>query len=144
MIEYWHMVHSYRLRAFVIFLLCFCFVVGLPSLSMIHAQGLVPCGNQADATSSANSCDYKAFVQLLKNILDFMYFAATLVTVGLVAHTGFLYLTAGSKPGQLEAAKKRFATVGIGFVLMLGSWLIIKTLVDLLISDALRQYNPLK
>jgi len=107
-------------------------------------SGLVPCGNESGADEAAKSCDFKALVTLGQRLINFLMFAAVLMTVVLLVITGFRYVTAGANTGELARAKSTFRTIGIGFLLVLGAWLIINTLVTLLLNPNSGITNPLR
>lgn len=136
----------YMARNILFFVLCFSMLFGIPSLNLVHAdintileEGIVPCGNEP-GPEAAQSCTYADAWQLVDNILDIMFYIAILLTVYLLVVTGFKYLTAGSKSGQLEEAKKNFTTIGVGFLLMLSAYLIINLIVSTLLNTT--EINP--
>ncbi len=139
------------LAALFFFVLMFVNIIAIPTLAHAAAEtddnwfnGLVPCGKEINAVEAANSCDFNALVTMGKRVVNFLFYASILMTVCLLVWTGYQYITAGSNTGQLAQAKKTFLTVGIGFLLVLGAWLIINTVVDVLLNPEAGIDNPLQ
>ncbi len=106
-------------------------IISLPVC--VSAAGLIPCGQDDD------TCRFRDFAVLIQQVISFLafYIAAPLATLAIM-YAGFKYLTSMDKPGPREEAKKILQNVLIGFFFVLGAWLIIDTILDVLLKN-----NPL-
>lgn len=68
-------------------------------------------------------------VYLANNIITFSIWLATAIATLMFAYAGFLYVTASANKNNLDQAKKIFTNTLIGFVLILGAYLIINLIV---------------
>jgi len=75
-------------------------------------------------------CGWKHIVKLAQNIVNFLIAFSVVIATLMFTYAGFLYLTAGGNPSRLEKAHKIFINVGIGFVFVLGAFLIVKLVMD--------------
>lgn len=89
--------------------------------------GLVPCGVGSDLTN-ATQCEACNFVQLIQNVISFVIGISIPIAVALFAYAGFLYFTSGASQENRDKAKKIFKPLFLGFLLILGAWLIINTI----------------
>jgi hypothetical protein len=89
--------------------------------------GLVPCGVGSDLTT-ATQCEACNLVQLVQNVISFAIGISIPIAVALFAYAGFLYFTSGASPENQSKAKKIFKPLFLGFLLILGAWLIINTI----------------
>jgi len=89
-------------------------------------KGIVPC---------VDACDFKDFIALLKNAIDFGIYVAPMIAAIIFAYGGFLYMTAGSNQGQTEKAKEVFRLTLIGLVFVFGAWLIVNTVLSTLTTS---------
>lgn len=64
-------------------------------------------------------------VELVDNLLDFAVYISALVATIMFVYAGFLYVTAASRPENLNQAKGIFGKVFLGFIIVLTAWLII-------------------
>lgn len=101
----------------------------LLAISMASAQtsGLVPCGNPGQP-----ACNVCSFLEMVKIILNFgiqvsFAFAALFITWG-----AFVIMTAGGSEQRVTEGKKMMTTAIIGMVIILSSWLILGTVVQIL------------
>jgi hypothetical protein len=80
-------------------------------------------------------CDFADLITLVKNLINAMVFISTLIVVGLLIYVGITLLTAGGDEGALKKAKGTFFQVVIGYLWILGGWLVIYTITSVLLSD---------
>lgn len=121
-----------------IFGFIFAFIVIFTPTAVSFAAGIVPdCGKVvttigADGSESStinNPCDFNYFMELLNNVIKFLLFTiATPFIALIIMYTGYLYLTAGGSAGQTEKAKHILTSVVFGYLLALGAWLIVNTI----------------
>ena len=90
---------------------------------------IVPCDGGAKA------CGFCDLVQLSQNIISFLVGFSVIVAVLLFVYAGFLYLFSGGSEENIKKAHKLFRSVFIGFILILGAWLIIDTIMKAFVGD---------
>jgi hypothetical protein len=110
------------------FLAVFVFAIALVApVSHVEAGGfaesIVQCGGQGQP--ECNICDFESLIQRL---MRFAIYISVLIATGLFAYAGLLMLSAGGNSGQVEKAKGIFTAVIIGFVVLLGAFLIVDTI----------------
>lgn len=118
---------------FVSLLLLTCALFGL---NIAEAQGvneivvpenfsIVPQGCGATLKEECNVCDFAA---LIANIFQALIYGATVGCSMLFMWAGFKYITAADNPGQIKEAHQIIWNVIIGFVFLLGSWVVVDTI----------------
>lgn len=125
----------------------------LAMLGLVAALGLPALAFAADFTgpivpqdfvtrgTTLQACD---LVTLADNIVKFAIFAGTLVATLMFLYAGFLYVTASADSGNIDKAKKIFTDALIGFVFILGAWLIIDTLLHVFVGAKLGPWNKIE
>lgn len=101
---------------------------------------------------AVQACD---LVTLVDNIVSFATYVAVFIATVMFAYAGFLYVTAASRPENLNQAKGIFGKVFLGLILVLGAWLIINLVMSVLFNDQIggswtslgdcgerREFNP--
>ncbi len=93
-------------------------------------------------TDSANNCAIVSpdavgglsnFIwKIALNVIEMAIVLATYVAVFFILYGGFLYMTGGSSPGQLEKARKTILDAVIGLVICLGSIAIINLIFSII------------
>ena len=109
--------------------------------SFVFASGgLVPIVPQSNQGSGCNGpggcqsvCDLAIFAQ---NILNDAIFGAVFLAAILFTYAGFKMLTSPANPGQLAKGKQLFYSVLIGFLIILGAWLIINAIMSVMVSGS--------
>ncbi len=91
---------------------------------------IVPCDNVT------NACDFNALMCMANNIIDALIYFSVLVAVAMFAFAGFKYLTAGGDMGAMKQARSIFTNVAIGFIFVLGAWLIVTLILQTLVSTS--------
>lgn len=80
-------------------------------------------------------CDFNYFMKLINNIIKFLLFVIAAPFLALIImYVGYLYLTSGGS-NQTEKAKQILFRVVIGYVIALGAWLIVSTIISNLKVD---------
>ncbi|MDO8604187.1 MAG: hypothetical protein Q7K40_02185 [bacterium] len=109
------------------------------------AQVGIPCGEDlnGDKIISGNNeeCNFNDLIQLANNIIKFLIYK---VAVPLTA-IGFMFVGARlvinqDKEGEWTKAKEAFSNIAIGFFIMLGAYVLIKTGLFALLSDDQRTF----
>ncbi|USN95078.1 MAG: hypothetical protein H6791_01480 [Candidatus Nomurabacteria bacterium] len=98
--------------------------------------GLVHCGGYGADGNPEYPCNFEFVIGTMENVIDFLLFTIAMPLAALAfMYAGFLYLTAGSNPGNVSKAKKIFWNVLWGLVIALAAWLAIYTLMTMLGVD---------
>ena len=108
-------------------------VVVLPPVALAapgdaSTGGLVPCGvgSGPDVATECQACN---LVQLSQNVVMFLIGLSIPVAIALFAWAGILYFTSGMGGSEnISKAKTIFRSAVFGFVLAVGAWLIVNTL----------------
>lgn len=108
---------------FGLFLLVGALIVASP----VYAAGIVPCDGPG-----CRACD---FIQLGQNIIDwFIKIAASIIALTF-AWGGMKMVMSGGDTGAVSSARSIMTNSVIGLVILLGSWLIVNTILNLLVSE---------
>ena len=100
-----------------------------------NAQGLAP--NCGVPSAGQPYCELCHVVQLIDRIIDFIIIDFSWpVAAILFAYAGFLYITSRGS-GQIETAKRIFVDVALGFIIILGAWLLIDAIMQTLVGNRL-------
>lgn len=114
--------------------------IALPALA---AGGLIPCDGVCSPNSTnCISCTPCHFLQMVVNIANFIVKNVVPPLAGLLFLIGgiMMIMAAGSE-SRFKKGKEIIVNTGIGVVIVLGSWLIINTLI-LAIARQDAGYNP--
>lgn len=84
-------------------------------------------------TTGANACDFVAFIKQLNKIILYAIYISFPITGIAMAYAGYLLMTAEGNTKQWDAAKEMVTRVLIGFVLILGAWILIRTIISQLV-----------
>ena len=113
----------------------------LPATVPLMAAGIVPNCNTGTINKTTgnydNTCDFNSLILLINNVIKFllMDIAAPFIAI-IIIYTGYLYMTAGGNAGQTEKAKHILRNVVIGYIIALGAWIIINTIITSLGLDS--------
>jgi len=101
-------------------------------------SGLIPCGTKANP----NMCTVCDFFKLIQNIINFfLYVSAPLTTLAAI-YIGFLFMFSGGSPQKVTEAKGKLWMVIIGLFWILGSWLVINTVLNMVASKSAFPWKP--
>lgn len=93
-----------------------------------NAGGLVPCGGPGEGMCTL--CD---FFRLGQNIINFLLTDVALpLTTVMIAVGGVMLAISGGSPKRQELGKKILTSAVIGLIVVLASWLILNTVINLL------------
>jgi ABC-type glycerol-3-phosphate transport system substrate-binding protein len=104
---------------------------GFAIFNIASAAGLVPCGDKGDPP-----CTFTDLMKLIENVMNFLIFtigvpaAAIAIMIG-----GWLIVTAGGNESKISNGKKIVRAAVIGLVIVLGAWLIVKTIITSLEAE---------
>lgn len=98
----------------------------------INIGGLVPAGRDGDFSPEGyGTCE---FVELINNVLQFLFVIASLIAVIIFIYAGFLMVASKGDVAQITKSKGMFMNVTIGFVIMLSAFLIVNTVLGVLLG----------
>ena len=95
-----------------------------------NAAGLVPCGGRGEP-----ACQMCNVVGLVNNVNSWLVGVLSVVAAIMFIFAGFRILTARGNPTVVVQAKGLIINVAIGFIIVLGAWLMIDLLLKTLLSD---------
>ncbi len=90
-----------------------------PGLSLAQDSGLVTC--------TGADCNVCTFVQLISNIVNWLFGFLVLLAVLGIMYAGFQLVTSAGNTSALDKAKSMFTNIIIGFVIVLSAWIIVDT-----------------
>ena len=97
----------------------------------INNAGLVPCDN-----SPAHPCDFKAFMDLINNVIKFILFDLAVPIAAIsFAYAGFKMVTSGGSTEARGTAKNVATNTIYGLVFVATAWLIVRTVLSVLGYD---------
>lgn len=88
-------------------------------------SGLVKCNNPPD-------CTFEELIATANAVMGFLVQIGIAFIAIVLAYAGWIYLTAGGDSGKIKTAHKMFRNSVIGFMIILGAFLVIKLLVSTL------------
>ena len=100
------------------------------TLSNTQSGGLIPC--------TGLNCEACHLASLAQRIINFLIGLSIPLAAAMFAYAGVIYFTSGVVD-KIEKAHKIFKSVGIGFLIVLGAWLGIQTVLKTILSDAYYQ-----
>ena len=104
----------------------------------VPGQPIVPCDG------ITVKCDFNQLVILANNIISIGIYLAVLVAVAMFAFAGWLYLTSAGDTGKMKEAHTIFTNAAVGFIFILGAWLLVTLILSALASKAFCQSGAAK
>lgn len=104
---------------------------------------IVPCGcdtNNDGKVSGDEQCGFNDLITGIQNVLDWLMMISVPVAALMFAYAGWLYITARGDKNKIQTAHKVFVNVGVGFALVLGAWVIVYTIADVVLEDQYLQF----
>lgn len=83
-------------------------------------------------------CSFNDLMILVKDLINAMVIFSTFVAVAAFAYAGFLLLTSGGNESAKTRAKDIFLKVLIGYLWILGAWLLVYTITSVLLKTDFR------
>ena len=103
-------------------------------------NGIVPCGIGSNMVIGSDGkaipnpafvpCTVCHFYKLLQNIINFLLFTSSALIVLMTTYIAFLFLLSGGSPKKIEDAKNKLWLLLWGIVWVLGSWLVLNTVIN--------------
>lgn len=102
------------------------------------AQVGIPCG---DIAQGQKECGFNDLIILSNNIIKFLMFkvAVPLAALGIMFVGAKMVLSSNKESAKTEA-KESFTNIAIGFLIMLGAYVFIKTIIFALLSDEQKSF----
>lgn len=94
-----------------------------------------------ECRNSPCGCDLADLIQLAQNIMEFLIYFGTVILVLLLVYVGYLYVTNPTNPSNRSKARSVAMTGVIGFVIVLGGFLIVDTLINTFAKDEFGNWN---
>ncbi|MDP3763845.1 MAG: pilin [bacterium] len=82
-----------------------------------------------------HACTFNDLVTLLQNLITDLVIISTFLATAAFAYAGFILLTSGGSEGKKDEAKKIFTKVLIGYLWILGAWLLVYTITSVLLKS---------
>lgn len=80
-------------------------------------------------------CGFAEFVQLFQNIIAGAIWLGVIIITIVIAYAGFKLVMSAAKPGERSEALSMLRMSGIGFVVVLGAFLLVDTALSAVLSD---------
>ncbi len=97
----------------------------LLTASVTYAAGLVPCGGPNDNETMCRACDFVVMAQ--KIMVWFVAVSASIVAL-MFALGGMKMVMSAGNTGKVSEGKEMMTNSVIGFLILLGAWLIVNTI----------------
>ena len=89
-----------------------------------------------------NPCTFNDIMALINKVIHFILFDMVVPIAAIMfAYAGFLLLTSGGETSKRQKAKKIFLNVALGFIIAVGAWLIVHTILTILDYDTTGTWN---
>lgn len=108
--------------------------VALVLPAAVFAQGIgAPCDGP--------DCTFDDLIILVNNVVKFLMYqvAVPLAALG-IAFSGAKLVFSQNKEGEWSKAKESFENIGIGFLIMIGAFLLIKFVLFMFLSDPQKEF----
>lgn len=93
-------------------------------------EDLIVCGKTID-----DPCTFSDLVTLAQYLINDLIIISTLLATAAFAYAGYLLLTSGGSESIKSRAKDIFIKVLIGYLWILGAWLIVYTMTSVLLNS---------
>lgn len=90
---------------------------------------LIVCGTEA-----LGECTFNHLIQLAQNLINFLIIISTFLATAAFAYVGIILLTSGGNESAKTQAKEIFRKVFIGYLWILGAWLLVYTITSVLLN----------
>lgn len=114
----------------------------MPPASQHSIRPIDPIALQADAQGGLglipcdDTCNFNDIMQLINNLITFLITTLFIpIIIILFMYSGFKYITAQGNPAKIGNIKKTVIHIVVGMLLVLCSWLIVKTVLSVLVKD---------
>ena len=85
--------------------------------------------------TKADPCNFAKLVELVNALITDLVIISTLIAVAAFAYAGLLLMTSGGSEGKKDRAKKMLWKVLMGYLWILGAWIVVYTITGVLLHD---------
>jgi Type IV secretion system pilin/Lysozyme like domain len=124
------------MRRFVVAVIGLVMVLVVVSPVLATAAGLVPCGGPGQV-----ECQACHVTELINNVVAWLFVVLSIVAAIMIAVAGIKMVVGGSNSGTREEAKSTFTNIIIGFIILMGGWILIDTLMKALLGEGSQTYG---
>lgn len=103
----------------------------LVPLVQLQAQGLLPACGEVDQ----EECGFGHLRELIISLINFMIMLSTILATAAFAWAGIILMTSGGSESAKTKAKGIFKKVLIGYLWILGAWLLVYTITSALLGS---------
>lgn len=96
------------------------------------AAGLIPCDG-----GPGDPCQACQLVELADNVVDWLVVTLSVVAAIMIIYAGFVLVTSGGNTSAKEKAKSLITNLIVGFLIVLGGWLLVDTGMKMLVGGKL-------
>ncbi len=130
-----------KLAILIILLSTFYFLLS----TSLFAAGLVPCGQGSptilqDGKAAPNpafrACTFCDFFVLIQNIINLLLGIFVSLATLMAAYIAFLFMFSGGSPQKITDAKNKLWLLVIGIFWVLGSWLVLNTILNFIVDKS--------
>jgi len=97
------------------------------------------CGYNIKTTSNPDGtgrmCGLGDIIKLIQRIIEYIFILVLPIVAIVFVYVGFLYITSGGDTGKHTKAKQAMTNLGIGILVVLAAWLIVKSILTTLGVD---------
>jgi len=84
--------------------------------------------------TTGNECTFSKLIELAQNLINDLIIISILLATAAFAYAGYILLTSGGNETEKTRAKEVFRKVLIGFLWILGAWLLVYTITSVLLN----------
>ena len=105
---------------------------------------LIVCNTNFDTVQKifTDPCTFNDLVTLSQNLITNLVLISTLLATAAFIYAAVLLLTSGGNPSKKDEAKKIFTKVLIGYLWILGAWLLVYTISTVLLKTQFYLLGP--
>ncbi len=96
---------------------------------LAQSFGLIVCDGAIEA------CTFNHLIKLVGQLINAMVIISTFLATGAFAYAGIKLLTSGGNESAMTEAKSIFTKVLIGYLWILGAWVVVYTIINVLVVD---------
>lgn len=85
--------------------------------------------------TKADPCTFSKLIELAQNLINDLIIISILLATAAFAYAGYILLTSGGNESEKTRAKEVFRKVLIGFLWILGAWLLVYTITSVLLNE---------
>ena len=99
-------------------------------MDIVGWQPLIVCGQ-----TGGTPCEFEHLIILAKHLIHDLVILSTFLAMAAFVYAGYILLTSWGNPGAKAKAKNVFTKVLIGYLWILGAWLLVYTIASVLLQD---------